>query len=286
MGQRAKGTSRAVGAGVALAALLASAPAVGAPQSEVRETRPAARDMRLEIGDIVVGSVQITGWDREEMEVVGRLGRDVASLEIDGDPEGYEIRADQGDWNGDWQDWRDDRWRQREQNRHQDVDVELEIRVPRGASLDIEVVTAPIRVQGVDGRVELETVTGMIEYRGDADDLALTTVTGDIRAHGGALDEGRFETVQGSITWTGSFASGAEVSFETVGGGVELVLPADVSAAFDVETTTGDIDSDFGVQAERVSRWASSQEIHFSIGDGDARVSIETLQGGVRLRRQ
>lgn len=271
--------------GLALLLLTGAAPAPGTPGEQVHETRPAAPDMRLEIDDIVVGSVHISGWDREEMEVTGRLGRDVTELTIEGDRDGYRISADWEDWGEDWSDW-DDTGRQRDRDRHRDVDVDLEIRVPRAASLRVETVTAPVSIDGVDGEVDLETVTGSLDYQGGTDSVSLATVTGRIRAAGGRIARGQFESVQGDISWSGSFARGAEVSFETVGGNVELALPDDASASFDVETTMGDIDTDFEVQAERVNRWVNSQELHFSIGSGGARVSIETLQGRVRLRRQ
>lgn len=267
-----------------LAVLLAAWPAAAVPQGQVRETRTASPDMRLEVDEIVVGSVRITGWERNEMEVVGHLGRDVTSLQIEGGPDRFEISADWEDW--DESDWDDDRRRTRNRDRDQDVDVELEIRVPHGASLEVETVTAPIRVSGVHGRIDLETVTGTIEYGGDSTYLSLATVTGSIEASANGLERGQFETVQGNITWSGALARQAQLSFETVGGNIELQLPADVSASFDVETMMGEIDTDFGVQAQRVSRWINTQELHFTAGDGSARVSIETLQGTVRLRRQ
>lgn len=274
---------RVIVAAVAVLLLLPLVPADtagAATPRQVRETRAAAPDMRLEIDEIVVGRVDVSGWDRQEMEVVAQLGRDVTSLQIEGDRDGYQISADWEDWDAHWDD------RPRRDRQHQDVDVKLEIRVPRGASVQIETVTAPVRVLDVDGRIDLETVTGPIEYGGAARVISLSTVTGRIEASGASLDRGQLETVQGDITWRGGLSTGARISFETVGGDVELSLPADVSASFDIETMTGEIDSDFGVQAERVSRWLYSRELRFSIGDGTAQVSVETLQGNVRLRRQ
>lgn len=275
--------SRGTLPGVVLAALLAAAPAIGAPQSEVHESRPASADMRLEIDEIIVGNIQITGWDRDEMEVVGHLGRDVNELLIEGGSERYEIGVDTEDWDR----WDDGRGRRgRDADDRNDVDVDLEIHLPRGASLDIETVTAPIHVQDVVGHIRLETVTGTIEYEGDAPSLSLETVTGDIRAAGSSLERGQFESVQGDIVWTGGIAARGRISFDTVGGSVEMRLPDGVSASFDVETTMGDIDTDFEVRTQRVSRWTRAQELHFTIGDGGAEISIETLQGDVRLRRQ
>ncbi len=48
----------------------------------------------------------------------------------------------------------------------------------------------------------------------------------------------------------------------------------------------GSIESDFGQVPERESRWVPSQELRFTNGAGSGEVYIETLQGGVQIRRQ
>ncbi len=221
------------------------------------------------------------------MQVTGTIGADVDEFSIEGGPDSVEIYAD---WD-EWDDWNEDdrgenrrqRWRGRN---HQDVDVSIEIRVPHGARLEINGVTTSVHVEQVHGSIEIETVTGTIEYSGNATVLELATVTGSITAITGPLMEGSFETVNGEIRFEGGVARGAELYFEAVNGGIELLLPADVSASFDVETMTGEIVNDFGEQPRRTSRWVPSQELSFRTGSGDADISVETLQGAVRIRRQ
>lgn len=272
---------------LAATALLAAWPAAGtAAQQDVDERRPARSDVRIEIEEIVVGRIDVTAWDRDEVHITGRLGRDVHALEIEGDERAYEIRAelDDHDW---WDDEAEDgRRRDRDRHRDHDADVTLEIRAPNGASLSIEGVTASITVRGIAGRVEVETVTGTIVYAGGARELELATVTGNIDVEAERAERGSFETVQGNITYTGALAASGRYGFETVGGSVTLYLPEDVSASFDIETMMGGIDTDFGVQPRRTQRWVPSQELRFEVGGGAAKVNIETLQGRVQLRKR
>ena len=69
-------------------------------------------------------------------------------------------------------------------------------------------------------------------------------------------------------------------------GGITLHLPADTSADFDVETMMGEIDNELGPEARSTDRWVPSKELQFSIGDGSADVTVETLQGAIRILRQ
>lgn len=269
----------AVGVLVALAV-----PATAAAQQQVEDTRAASPDVRIEIDEIIVGSIVITGWDQNEFSLTGSIGADVDEFYVEGGPDYIEVGADFDDWDED--DDREDgrrRWRGRD---HNDVDINLEIRVPRGASVEIDGVTASISVSGVDGSIELESVTGNIEYEGNAGVLDLANVTGSITARAPNVAEGDFESVNGNITFVGSFQPNAELDFENVNGNIDLTLPADVSASFDIETMMGDIANDFGPEARSSSRWVPSKELSFRAGSGSAEISIETLQGSIYLRRQ
>lgn len=279
-----------------LAAVIALAPAVtaapAASQIEVNETRAASPDMTLEFDDLIVGSLKITGWDRNELRVTGTIGNDVEDFDIEGGPDNFVIVAewDDHDWDHDWDgDMEDGTERDRDRRRHRssdDVDIDLEISVPFGASLELSTVTANVEIRGVSGEIEVETVTGNIDYEGEAAMLDLEAVTGNLDIRTTTLREGDFATVQGSIEFAGGLAPGADAAFESVMGGITLRLPADTSADFDVETMMGDIDNELGPEAVATDRWVPSKELHFSIGGGSADVSIETLQGRIRILRQ
>ena len=259
-------------------------PGTALAQRQIEDRRPVDSDVWIEIDEIIVGDIRVVGWENDELLVTGTIGADVDEFVIEGGPESVEIYAEWDEWDDDGED--EDRRRRWSGRNHHDVDVILEIRAPHGATLEINGVTTSVHVEQVHGSVEIETVTGTIEYSGNATMLELTSVTGSIVAKTSSLIAGSFETVNGEIHFEGAVSAGAELEFEAVNGSIEVLLPADVSANFYVETMMGEIVNDFGEQPRRTSRWVPSQELSFRTGDGDADINIETLQGAVRIRRQ
>ena len=95
---------------------------------------------------------------------------------------------------------------------------------------------------------------------------AIETVNGSVRAE--------FETL----------GDGQRVNAEAVNGKIVLVLPANASARIEAETVNGSIDADdFGLEAEKgfVGRDLSGR-----IGDGDARISLDTVNGSIRINKR
>jgi DUF4097 and DUF4098 domain-containing protein YvlB len=231
---------------------------------EVNETRPADRNAEINIENIA-GSIVVTGWDREEIEVTGTLGKNIEGVDIDGDRDSWVIEVDYP-------------------NNKNSGGADLVIRVPRGCTLEVETVSADIDVSEVEGDAELESVSGRINYVGGADVLELNTVSGAIEAiTDRPVQDGDFESVSGRITLESDLASGGRFDLETVSGNIELRLPASVSADFDIESFSGSISNDFGVKPERPSRYLPSEELSFSLGGGDARVTAKTISGTIRL---
>ena len=256
----------------------------------------------------LAGSVKVTGWNRDEIKVSGVLGDDTDGLDFSGGNDNFDIEVEIPDSYG---------------RRHRDLDSDLEIWLPAGSSLDIETVSASIRVSGVNGRLELESVSGevtvdgaptsadvetvsgnielsgsetlaiaesvsgRIELSGVAGRVEAATVSGSIRIEASDIEQGEFEAVSGSVRFTGALSPGARLSAESHSGSVVLNLPADTSARFQVETFSGSINNGFGGgEAERTSRYAPGKRLDFTIGSGDAQVSVESFSGSVTLNPQ
>ena len=111
-------------------------------------------------------------------------------------------------------------------------------------------------------------IFGAVRGRGAVEHLVTLVAHTAVRSH-----EAR------SARWT-------DVDIERVSGEVELLLDPDVSADIQVSSFSGEIENDFGPEAESVSRYTSEKELRFETGGGDARISIETLSGNVYLRRR
>jgi predicted membrane protein len=69
-------------------------------------------------------------------------------------------------------------------------------------------------------------------------------------------------------------------------GSIDLFLPADVAADFDVSTFSGSIRNDFGPAARRTSEYIPGKELSFTSGKGGARVVAKSFSGAVNLRKR
>lgn len=290
-----------LGLALVLALLL---PTVGAAQTEVHRTVALDADGNVRINNIA-GSVAVTGWDRKEVEISGTLGRNVEELAVDGDGRQVHIEVELP------------------RRSRGDSDAHLEIKVPRGASVSIETVSADITGLDLDGRFEAESVSGSIDLEGNVrqaevetvsgriqveaatEELSAESVSGNIELTGlrgsveaetvsgslilreaSAIRHLELETVSGRIDFLGDFAPGAEIEISSHSGPILLELPSSLSARFKIETFSGGIDNEFGPQAERVDRYSPEKVLKFTAGGGDAEVSIETFSGRVELRRR
>ena len=147
--------------------------------------------------------------------------------------------------------------------RDNDVSVEFRVTVPAG-----------VRFVG-------RTVNGGIEARGITADAEAHTVNGgvDLDAAGTA----RAETVNGGITarlgradWNGT------LKLKTVNGGIEVVLPEGLSADVKASTVNGDIETDFPLT---VTGKISRRKLEGTIGSGGRLLEMETVNGGIELRK-
>ncbi len=251
------------------------------------------------------GEVEIEGWSRNEVEVSGRIGDDVEEFvfERDGDEVLIKVRIP------------------KRSSRFKDTSADLYIKVPKNSSLEVSTISADIDIAGVHGTqelqaisgdietecfesdIEIESVSGDIDVEGDgkAIDAEMGTVSGDISAYNlaGSVEAGsvsgeltfadgsfyrsEFETVNGDIVWQASLEDEGKLYAETVNGSIDIEFDGDVSAEFDIETFNGRIDNCFGPKAERTSKYAPGWELRFEEGGGSGRVSLATLNGGIRI---
>lgn len=149
---------------------------------------------------------------------------------------------------------------------NQGAEVNYEISIPATANLDgISSVNGGIDIRGVFGNIDAETVNGGI----DIDDLSA---------------DAQLETVNGSVdARIASLTGDQRVEAETVNGRVNLYLPANADATVTADTVNGSINADdFGLEADK---GLIGRSLRGTIGDGSARLSADTVNGGVRIRK-
>lgn len=251
------------------------------------------------------GSIDVTGSDRDDIRITGRLEEDVRELLVEQDDSVLiiEVKRDEV---------------KRGYNRSS---AELEIEMPRGLRLTAIGTSAEIEVEGVSGEQRLKSVSGDVRTEVWSEPLNAETVSGDIRVvgHGersrvrvaavsgdvdaqslaGELDaksvsgdlnirdttisHGRFQSTSGDVVARIVLEGEGRFEAESVSGDVELILNGDVDAEIDLSSFSGSIDNCFGPKPERRSRYAPGLDLRFTQGEGRGDIRVKTLSGDVEL---
>jgi len=140
-------------------------------------------------------------------------------------------------------------------------------------------VSGNVAVTAAANGVRATSVSGNVEVGSNSGRAEVNSVSGDLRVTGRRL-HGAFHTVSGNIFVSGDLARDGTTTFNTHSGEVELRIAPGSSAAVEVSTFSGDIRND--VSGARVTR-STRREHRFTVGRGEARVSLRTFSGDVTM---
>lgn len=254
-------------------------------------------------GDMIVltdvsGAVTVETWDRAELQVVDE-GGDARQLSVSRD--GARVVVRPGDRKG------------------RGLEIEVRIRVPAWAALDIRGTDLDVTVSGTAAGLRVRNLSGDIHVRNTSGALELNSVEGEIvvrNARGGvtAVSRGddvtvvggqgpvdirsgdgnlvmdgvesssvRAETLDGNLTFTGNLARGGSYAFSVHDGDADITVPATASALVRVATFDGEFTSDFKVTLQQ---YGGGGKFEFILGDGSAQVDIAVFDGDIRLLRR
>jgi hypothetical protein len=286
------------------AGTLACTLAAGA--EELEQTWEVAPDVHVDV-QIVSGSIELRGIDAEQVHVRAQGGR----LEVEGSRDWLTLRGPGQGFPG---------WPFGGGDVELEIELPLGSRITArtingpievenvDGVLDLHAANGSIAVEGAPREAHLETLNAAIEFRGDgsevvartlngaielsgvAREVEATSMSGHIRVEGDDLERAELRSMAGDIELLASLAPGARIHGKTYSGQVRLRLPADTSARFDVETFSGAVHSELvgridGKEGRR-GRWMPAgpgHRLHFVVGEGDARVAIDSFSGGVRI---
>jgi lia operon protein LiaG len=165
-------------------------------------------------------------------------------------------------------------------------------------TLDVDVGSGDVRATGGEGTLSVDTGSGSVElsgFRGDelsvdtgsgqvsgsqlnAKSIQVDTGSGDIELTAVTCPELALETGSGSIS-TEVRGPVRDLALETGSGDISVRAPANLAGDVEIETASGEIETDFPIQVTRHAR----DHVVGRIGDGVGRVAIETGSGDVRL---
>jgi DUF4097 and DUF4098 domain-containing protein YvlB len=164
--------------------------------------------------------------------------------------------------------------------------------------LTIDVGSGSVRATQIDGELSIDTGSGGVEVTRvhgtslsidtgsgdvtgsdlDATELSVDTGSGEIRLAGVVSPDVSLETGSGGVT-AELRRDVASLRVETGSGDIAIRAPASLGAEVEIETSSGDIESDFPLQVTRHGR----DHMVGTIGDGKGTIAIETGSGGIRL---
>jgi hypothetical protein len=274
-----------IAAVTASAALLALAGIVRADVVDTRELMetipvPANEPLVVTVKNII-GPIRVTGHDANRVEmhatetVHGDLQADIEraraqmQLRTETEPGRVAIRVrhigedDDGRRNWGWDNY--------------SIEYDIEVRVPRGATLDIGTVNdGDVTVEDVNGEFDLRNVNGAVRL---------------VRAGG----SGSIHTVNGNVDASFARSPSEATSFHTVNGEVDVTFPANLSAELAFHTMHGDVFTDFDVESfsapPEVRRdrgryvMNTNRNSAFRVGTGGERHTFNTLNGDIFVRK-
>jgi len=259
-------------------------------------------------GEVVIsnvsGSIDVRGWDRNEVQVTGHLGEDVERLDLttSGGRTIVKVVLPRGSSN--------------------DGDAEISVQVPKNCSVEVSAVSADVSSQGVLGTQRLKSVSGEItadisgddsEVRSVSGDLTVrgtgkpislransvsgsldltngagkldvVTVSGDARVQMGETSEVRGRTTSGDLELRAKLTRDGRVDVEGVSGEITLRLTASGGLSTEIESFSGDIEGCLAGSVERVSKYGPGTRLNLrTVEGGGARVRAKTLSGDIDI---
>lgn len=146
-----------------------------------------------------------------------------------------------------------------------DLEIEIQVKVPRNLRVEAHSVSGDVRVTGAEGPVRGGSVSGNVRMEQlRATSIRASSVSGDVMVQ---VDE---------LTGDG------DLKFSSVSGNVTAELPKGIDADVTMRSVSGQLDSDFPLT---LSGRMSRRSLEARIGKGGRNLDVTTVSGDVRLRQ-
>jgi DUF4097 and DUF4098 domain-containing protein YvlB len=281
----------------ALVAPLAALAGVGS----VDRTVAATPNGEVEISN-VSGSVDVRGWDRNEVRVTGQLDEDVERVDVESSGGRVVIKVVLP-------------------RSSSDNEAILEVQVPKMSAVEVGAVSADVTTHGVLGTQRIKTVSGEITAEISGDNSEVRSVSGDLTLRGsgkpialrassvsgsvdltdgaGTLDvvtvsgdarvvmteakDIRARTTSGELDLKARMTRDGRVDAEGVSGDLTLMLTSPVALSVEVESFSGDITGCLSEGVERVSKYGPGVRLNVRNVESGPRVRAKSLSGDIEI---
>jgi hypothetical protein len=244
---------------IALAVLVlapTAASAAGTDTEHISKTAALAPGGTLRLKNFS-GRVTITGTDRTDaaIDAVRRGTRDrLDHIKLDIHSEGSTlvVNANQEDY----------AWWSR---RNRVVETDLDIKVPRNTNLDIDVFSAPVTVDSVEGTHKVHGFSSRLRLEGVSGPLRVHTFSGSVEI--------------GSKTWQPNQI----IEVDTFSGNVALHLPETARGTVTFNSFSGHLNSDIPLTLRSTNRRSVKAELGGGATGGT--LHLKTFSGSVKIDR-
>jgi hypothetical protein len=247
---------------LALVMLAVSAIAFAADVKDVNRTVALSANGSVEI-ETHKGTIQVTVWDRQEVEIKARIQAepgttmdqrrfDGTEVRIESSPNSVQIRTYYPDF----------AWCCSFDDNGNNPEVRYTIRMPKMAKLKIHDHRTETEVSGVQGGLDLTTHRGSAHIHGLSGPLHVDTHRGDIH-----VDFSLFTEASSIVSYRGT---------------VELSMPK--TSRFSIESNAGrrgSIFTDFSVMTTTFARRAGG--VHGAVNGGGPLLRLETERGEIQI---
>jgi hypothetical protein len=161
-----------------------------------------------------------------------------------------------------------------------------------GGSITVAGNPRELNIESMDGKVEItgsptwmrvKTATGDITMRGSSEDAAFTTVSGTTNISDGAFERVRVESVTGSSRFAADIARAGVLTMDSHSGALELVPGVKSGIEIEANTITGRIENGVSKNRPISGREGRGEELAVRLGSADARATLRSFKGTIRL---
>ena len=262
-----------------------------------RATLAVAADGRLEIHNVMEGSVTIRTWNQAQARVVADYeGDDAVEIRYSAPTLAVRVRPERlGD------DFTDLDITIPNRMSVEVAGIEMEFDAEGlGSNVAVNTVEGGVKLQGGRGNITLNSVEGGVSLEGAEGNIALVSVDGDVfvRQSSGVIsvqnvdgditlegitsDNVEVNTVDGDLLYRGSIRDDGRYFLSTHDGDITITVPDGTNARVSVSTFSGDLEADFPVT---LSGDMDQRSFSFTLGSGKALLEISTFDGIIQLLR-
>ena len=149
--------------------------------------------------------------------------------------------------------------------------------------LNVESMDGSVDITGTPAWMRVKTATGDINVRGASPDAGFTTVGGNVVLRDGSYERIRVEAVTGNVTFAAVLGRAGSLTIDSHSGTIDMQLAPKSSIDIDATTIAGTILNNVSARRPTPGRDGRGEELALALGVGDARATLRSFKGNIRL---